>query len=176
VLFFERLYPHDAQVTPILHALRAAVRPDPSWLDEQLHWLLLRLLIVHRGVAREIDRLPRARPATRAEQYRRLLRGRALLEASLDRPVRLGDAARAACLAPHHFLRLFAHAFGETPHQLRLRRRLETARRLLETTDQSITTIALDVGFGCASSFGRAFRRRYGHAPQALRGTPARSK
>ncbi len=41
-----------------------------------------------------------------------LLRSREFLAESMDRPVRLEDAAREACLSPFHYHRLFVRSFG----------------------------------------------------------------
>lgn len=72
-------------------------------------------------------------------------------------------------MAPHHFLRLFAQAFGATPHQFRTHLRLEHAKRLLAETDMSITQICFELGFQSPASFSHLFRRHAGMAPAAFR-------
>lgn len=172
VAFFERLYPHDETMTPIVSRLRRAMaaRPvDGGRLEERLHDLLEGLLRVHRGLGKEIDALPSVRRATRVELYRRLQRARDYVESNLASSVGLRDMAGIACLSPHHFLRLFKHLFRETPHQYLIRRRLERARELLERTGLPVTAICLAVGFESLGSFSSLFRRRVGHSPSGYR-------
>ena len=69
-------------------------------------------------------------PVVEEETFARLCRSRDFLAASLDQPVRLTDAAGEACLSPYHYHRMFARAFGETPHDFVQRLRLDRARSL----------------------------------------------
>jgi AraC-like DNA-binding protein len=170
--FYDRTYPHDATLTPALHALRAAWpahQGDSAWLTEQLHHLAARLLAVHRDVRAEVAALPAVRAATREELYRRLHRARDYATAYFDQPLALEDLARAAALSPNHLLRTFRQVFGVTPHQYLTDLRLERARALLTQTGLPITEICLAVGFESLGSFSSLFRRRYGLAPRHLR-------
>ncbi|MEP7220005.1 MAG: helix-turn-helix transcriptional regulator, partial [Bacteroidota bacterium] len=81
----------------------------------------------------------------------------------------LADMAKIACLSPHHFLRLFKHAFQETPHQYLTRKRLEWAQDLLTSTERSITDICVSIGFESLGSFSWLFRRRFGASPDLFR-------
>lgn len=170
--FYERSYPHDAIVSPALLELRRAIaagRDEPGWLAERLHDLLGRLLQAHRHVSREVAAMPAARPATRAELYRRLHIAREYIAACYDRPVALDDVAAAACMSPNHLIRGFREAFGQTPHQYVAERRLERARHLLAHTRLSVTEICLAVGFESLGSFSWLFRRRVGVSPAEYR-------
>jgi AraC-like DNA-binding protein len=77
--------------------------------------------------------------------------------------------ARAAHLSQAHFSREFRRAFGETPHQYLLTRRLERAAALLRNTDHSVAEICLEVGLRSVGSFTTSFRRAYGLTPTAYR-------
>lgn len=77
--------------------------------------------------------------------------------------------AREAAVSPYHFIRLFQAVFGETPHQLRTRARLDRARELLVASDGSITDICMQVGFSSLGSFSRLFSRHVGESPSAYR-------
>ena len=87
----------------------------------------------------------------------------------LDRDLSVADLAAVAGLSPAHFSRLFAAAAGEPPHRYVRAVRLDEAARLLRTTRRSVLDIALTVGYGDPSSFGAAFRRRFGASPTAYR-------
>jgi AraC family transcriptional regulator len=73
--------------------------------------------------------------------------------------------ASEAGMSRFHFLREFKKAFGLTPHAFLLERRLERAANLLRKGERTITTIALDSGFGSSSQFSTHFKRRFGVAP-----------
>lgn len=60
---------------------------------------------------------------------------------------------------------LFSRATGTTPRRYFERRRLETARRLLERPDASMKQIAAELGFRHASHFTQWFKARAGVAP-----------
>ena len=88
----------------------------------------------------------------------------------------LADLAAAANMSVTHFRRLFCETFGETPAKYAMRLRLNRARALLEETDDTVASIATDVGFYDQSHFVKAFRRIYRTSPDAYRkrhGRPA---
>jgi AraC-like DNA-binding protein len=78
------------------------------------------------------------------ERY--LLRARDLADARYADVLTVADLAHAAGLSPAHFSREFKHAFGESPHQYLLTRRLERAARLLRVTDWSVADTCFAVG------------------------------
>lgn len=104
-------------------------------------------------------------PATLA----RLCRARDWLAASFDRRTSLEDAAREACLSSFYFNRLFAEAFGETPHEFVTRLRIERAKRLLLADASSVTDICFEVGYRSLGSFSTRFRSLTGLSPAAFR-------
>ena len=100
---------------------------------------------------------------------RHLLRSRDLIEARYRDPLDVATLARAARLSPAHFSREFRRAFGESPHQYLLTRRLERAASLLRTTDRSVADICFSVGLSSVGSFTTSFGRLYGMTPTAYR-------
>jgi AraC-like DNA-binding protein len=82
----------------------------------------------------------------------------------------LADLARDAGLSRYHFLRTFRRVTGVTPHQWLLRARLREAARRLVANHESITDLALDVGFDDLSNFIRSFRAEFGVSPSRYRG------
>ncbi|MGH7451400.1 MAG: helix-turn-helix domain-containing protein [bacterium] len=108
------------------------------------------------------------------EIYRRLHRAKDFIDSCYQQQIQLPQIARIAQLSRYHFLRLFKTAFNETPYQYLTRRRLETARTLLATTDIPITQVCYEAGFEDLSSFGRLFRQFSGLSPKAFRRDTAR--
>jgi AraC-like DNA-binding protein len=100
---------------------------------------------------------------------RHLLRARDLADARYREPLDVTALARAAHLSPAHFSREFRRAFGETPHQHLLTRRLERAAALLRGTDRSVADICFTVGLTSVGSFTTSFGRIFGLSPTAYR-------
>ena len=107
---------------------------------------------------------------------RHLLRAKDLIDARYAAPLDVPLVARAAHLSPAHFSREFRRAFGETPHQYLLTRRLERAAALLRNTDRSVAEICFAVGLQSVGSFTTSFGRAFGLSPTAYRAAhpPAR--
>lgn len=81
--------------------------------------------------------------------------------------------ARQACMCPSHFTRAFKSVFGSTPGEFVENLRLNEARRRLSSRDKTLDSVATSVGFANATTFRRAFARRFGAGPGACldRGT-----
>jgi AraC-like DNA-binding protein len=109
---------------------------------------------------------------------RHLLRAKDLIDARYREALDVPTLARAAHLSPAHFSREFRRAFGETPHQYLLTRRLERAAALLRNTDRTVADICLVVGLRSVGSFTTSFTRTYGLSPTAYRALypPARAR
>jgi AraC-like DNA-binding protein len=99
--------------------------------------------------------------------FARLCVARERLRASERVP--LVRVAREARLSTGELIRRFAALFGETPHQYRLRERLDRAKRLLASSERSVTDVCMEVGFSSVGSFSAWFARRVGLAPSAYR-------
>jgi AraC-like DNA-binding protein/effector-binding domain-containing protein len=89
--------------------------------------------------------------------------------AHLDEDLSLSALAAQTGLSVFHLHRLFSATTGETPKQLTQRLRLSRAAAMLLTGRDSILDIALSCGFQSHEVFCRAFRRRFGIAPNAYR-------
>lgn len=172
VLFFEKTYPHDSVLSPMMMNIRSVIqqnRVTPDWEEEQYHLLLERMLHVHRGIAQEVDRIPGVRRSTRVEIYRRLHEAKDFIDGNFEQKLTLDSIAGIAFMSSHHFLRLFRHVFGITPHQYLTQRRLERACRLLSESSLSIAEICRRVGFTSHGSFSWMFRRRMDRSPEQYR-------
>lgn len=77
-------------------------------------------------------------------------------------------------LAPAYLAELFTTELGQPPHRYLNERRIERARQLLETSDITITALAVSLGFSSSQHFARVFRQLTGTTPTAFRSSPAR--
>jgi len=91
------------------------------------------------------------------------------MDSEYPRALNVEEIARSAHLTSAHFSRQFRLAFGETPHQYLLSRRLERAAALLANTDYSVTRICELVGVASLGSFSTCFRRAYAASPTTYR-------
>jgi AraC-like DNA-binding protein len=108
-----------------------------------------------------------------ADEVAHLRRARDLVDRVYAEPLDVLALARRAHLSPAHFSRRFKEAFGETPYQYVLTRRVERAQELLRNTDHTVTDICLEVGFQSLGSFSAVFHRVAGMSPTAYRATTA---
>jgi AraC-like DNA-binding protein len=112
-------------------------------------------------------RKPARSPSARDE--RRITVALRRIEAEAHEHLALTDLARDAAMSPYHFLRTFQLLVGMTPHQFVLRTRLHRAAVRLRRSDETVSAIAFDMGFGDLSTFNRRFRRVTGLSPSAYR-------
>lgn len=91
------------------------------------------------------------------------------IDEHLGQPLDLDGLAQVAGLSKYHFIRVFSHQMGNTPHQYLRQRRVDQARRLLQTTDLSVAEIVEQVGYRDISSFIAHFRMVMGLTPAQYR-------
>jgi AraC family transcriptional regulator len=100
------------------------------------------------------------------EQLRRVI---AYIDANIDSALDVDKLSSAASLHPAYFGRQFKRATNTSPHQFVIGRRVERAKRLLETTRQPIAEVAAACGFCHQEHLTRVFRARCGTTPSAYR-------
>ena len=99
-----------------------------------------------------------------------------LLDNELASDLSLSALAQSAGLSKPHFVRLFRNATGMSPHQYVMRKRIEQARELVETSTVPLAEIAGKVGLASQSHLNRVFQRAFGTTPGAARRQSTRGK
>ena len=161
--FQERLRPGDRVLTYLLAELQCSG-------DERVVWKLAEELAKQHANARaQAVKLPASKASTRQELWRRLQRGRNVMEGAIGDPLDLARVARQAALSPYHFHRSFTRLFGETPHKYLTRRRMERAASLLKSTDMPVVDVCYACGYQSLSSFSGLFRKYAGVPPAWFR-------
>ena len=117
-----------------------------------------------------LDRLqgessPAQRQRVTERDRRQLAQVRELLSVSFTQPPTIHQLARRFGLNRNKLCRGFLLLNGATIHEFCDALRMDQARRMLQTSQLSISEIALSAGYGSSSSFSAAFHRRFGHAP-----------
>ena len=111
-----------------------------------------------RGGVQATDDLARVMPAMEIVDQR-------LAEPELS----VGDLAAAIFLSEVQFRKIFRRATGTTPAKFIQRRRVEAARTMLRSTDDTVESIAFACGFREAGFFHRVFRKWTGTTPGRYR-------
>jgi AraC family transcriptional regulator len=172
VEFAERLYEHENLVSPVLKHIRLAIDAGPvedAWLEEQLLFLLGRMLRLQYKTIDVESVVPSRKPATRRELMRRVSLGVDFMQTRYRDALLLKDIAAAAHLSPFHYLRVFKSVYRISPSEYLSRKRSAAALRLLQDSDWSMSVIAEHVGFGNRTSLYRHLRKHYGVEPRELR-------
>jgi AraC family transcriptional regulator len=165
------LQPGDVLQDPTLRSLmelllrekRNSFRSGPLFLDS-LATALASYLSQHYAVS-----LPSKQHFTGGMSVSTLRRCLELMEAHLDRDLRLNELAIEAGVSSSHFLRSFRQSTGKTPHQFLLHRRVERAKALMRTQTTSLTEVALASGFADQHHLARVFHRITGMPPSHYR-------
>jgi AraC family transcriptional regulator len=87
----------------------------------------------------------------------------------LDERHSLRDLASIAYLSPYHFHRIFRLGTGVPPGRFVTALRIDAAKRLLLTSDLSVTQICFAVGYHSLGTFTTQFSRLVGLSPRGFR-------
>ncbi len=104
--------------------------------------------------------------ATRDADFERVVR---YIVENIDRDVRMADAAKMAGLSEAGFSRTFKRMSGSNFVDYVRKLRVAQACRLLRQTQQPVSEICYEVGFGNLSNFNRQFRVEIGTSPTEYR-------
>jgi len=118
-------------------------------------------------VSEEVSRTPNVNRGGLASWQKRAVTG--YIEEHLRKQISLSKLAELVRLSQHHFCRAFKQSFGIPPHQYQVQRRMEVAKALLANRTNSVTDIALSLGYAQPSSFSSSFRKTTGWTPTVYR-------
>ena len=97
-----------------------------------------------------------------------LRRARDLIDRDYARPLDVPTMAAGALMSPAHFSRQFKAAYGETPYNYLMTRRIERAMALLRS-GASVTDACMEVGCTSLGSFSSRFAEIVGMPPSEYR-------
>jgi AraC family transcriptional regulator len=156
----------DPFIIQMAIALRSALndRSTASQIYvERLSWALAAHLVHSSDHAQATDPLA---GGLSNDQLRRVI---AYIDANIDSALDVDKLSSAASLHPVYFGRQFKRATNTSPHQFVIGRRVERAKRLLESTRQPIAEVAAACGFCHQEHLTRVFRARCGTTPSVYR-------
>jgi transcriptional regulator GlxA family with amidase domain len=103
------------------------------------------------------------------DELAHLRRARDHMDREYASPLDVPAMARTALMSPSHFSRQFKAAYGETPYNYLMTRRIERAKALLRRGDLSVTEVCMAVGCMSLGSFSARFTELVGESPSAYR-------
>jgi transcriptional regulator GlxA family with amidase domain len=92
-----------------------------------------------------------------------------LMEANIEEPLSTDDIANLVGISRRQLERLFKQYLGSLPSRYYLELRLQRARQLLQSTNNSIVQVGLMCGFSSGSHFSTAFGALFGNTPREER-------
>lgn len=92
-----------------------------------------------------------------------------LMEANIEEPLSTDDIAHLVGISRRQLERLFKQYLGSLPSRYYLELRLQRARQLLQSTNNSIVQVGLMCGFSSGSHFSTAFGALFGNTPREER-------
>jgi AraC family transcriptional regulator of adaptative response / methylphosphotriester-DNA alkyltransferase methyltransferase len=113
-------------------------------------------------------------PAWRSAEEELVKKLLAVIDSSYGEPLTLHEMAERLFVSPFYLQRCFKRVMNISPGKYLLQKRIEQAKRLLAETNESITEIALQVGFRNSSHFTTVFQRETRFKPTRYRKLVAR--
>ena len=167
--FFENVYSMKSKLGKDLNSLVHGLLDNTITVTEDTF-----LTIAKKVVLQELDNfkslnnLRSIRSATKKELLKRLLKGKDFIDENYLGNPGMIDIVKQSNMSEFHFFRSFKQAFGYSPYQYMMKKRLEHAT-LLINKDETFTTIALKCGFPDLFTFSKAFKRAYGSSPSSYK-------
>ena len=170
--FFETVCPvNAAQFGDKLKRLVVSISNGRAHHDINKEWFLdlIEKVIFHEyGNYLALSGLQSVKLETRKEILQRLKIARQYIDDEYLGIAEINQVAVFCNMSEFHFFRSFRQAFGISPYQYILNKRLETAKELLIAGDMSVTDIAAHCNFPDIFTFSKAFKRRFAVAPSRL--------
>lgn len=169
-LFLENQYnAQHTQVGALLRQLTQAVRYNTlqeNDLTMEFFYLMAEGIVADQiPIFKQLHSIPSIKTATKKDLCRRLNRGREFIETHFSLPLTVADIAQEACMSEYHFFRLFRAAFGTSPTQYLIQKRLEYGRKILQQNHYSVSAAAFEAGFSDIHAFSKAFKKHFGVSP-----------
>jgi AraC-like DNA-binding protein len=162
----------DVVATQLIEAAYCALGGDGTATQEHIDRALV-LLQDKRGpvvsTARHSIPTESQQEAAGALSAWRAQRVTAYVDTHLSGSIRVRDLAQLVGLSNSYFCHAFKRRYGLTVHVYLTCRRIEMAQRLMLTTSESLSEIALSCGMSDQAHFTRAFRRIVGETPNRWR-------
>ena len=162
--FVVRTGARNASLLEPLRALERA-KQSPGFGQQMLERALLYQLLIALTRGMQEQALPFASASAVDEKIAAILQ---YLASHLTEKISIDDLAARFYISKYHMMRRFRAQTGYTIHAYLVGKRLMLAREKI-SAGVPVMEAACQCGFGDYSSFSRAYRRKFGHAPSSAR-------
>lgn len=116
-------------------------------------------------IYKQLQGIPSIKASTKKDIMRRLSRGKDFIDGHYTSDIYVEQIASEALMSQFHFYRLFKKVYGKSPYQYIKEKRLTLAHQYIVNGNDSITEIALKVGYADLFSFSKGYKQFYGKSP-----------
>lgn len=161
-----RLGPKNEIVGTMRRILRERDKGE-IWSEFLIYILVTELFVlISRTMKQEYEQSSKYRSMNLKES---LYIAKEYMDHNYNRDIVLGDVARYIYLSESYFAHSFKDEFHISPKNYILKKRIETAKEILVTTDMKISDVAISVGFSSQQRFNDIFRKTEGTTPLKYR-------
>jgi AraC-like DNA-binding protein len=170
--FFEAVCPVNVarfgnKLNDLVYAI--AKGQAPGYINKEWFLDLVEKIIFHEyGNYLALNGIRSIKLETRKEILTRLKIARRYMDDEYLSIEEINKVAVFCNMSEFHFFRSFRQAFGISPYQYLLNKRLESAKEMIIEGAMSVTDIAAHCNFPDIFTFSKAFKRRFGIPPSRL--------
>lgn len=161
---FTPVYPYYTDVIAPIDACDEICKTKPQGYELYIKSMLFNFFFILDNRCRNLSKPPKDKKAL--EKMKIVLK---YVENNYDHKIAIADVANLVGFSESHFMRYFKETMDTTFIEYLKDYRLTMAGRLLQSSDDSILTIATEVGFDNLSYFNRTFKSFYGMTPLQYR-------
>lgn len=170
--FFESVCPvNGAQFGNKLNELVLAISNGQAqhYINKEWFLDLVEKIMFHEyGNYLALNNIRSVKLGTRKEILSRLRIAKQYMDDEFLEVDEIRQVAKTCNMSEFHFFRSFRQAFGVSPYQYLLGKRLDLAKELIIAGDRLVTDIATHCNFPDVYTFSKAFKRRFNVAPSRL--------
>jgi len=164
LLEFRREHENQAAILELLR--KTAAVQESEYREFQTRNLLAEIWLL---LIQEMKRLESGTGLPRHVSQERIQTMLSYVHRNFGEKLTLDQIAESASISKRECLRCFQSCIGKSPIEYLMEYRVQVAERLLQTTDRSITEIAMETGFSGSAYFSKVFREFRGCSPSQYR-------
>jgi AraC family transcriptional activator of pyochelin receptor len=104
-----------------------------------------------------------------SQDFKKIHQSKDILLDNLENPPSLSALAKIVGLNEYKLKVGFKSVFGLPPYTLLQEHKLILAKKMLESGNQSVTEVAIKIGYSNFSKFSLAFKKKFGKNPSSIR-------
>ncbi len=137
----------------------------PEFSREFYFGLAENILLDHIPVYRQLQSIRAIKASAKKDLYHRLMRGKEYIDLLFLENLSVAEVAKESGMSEYHFYRMFKSAFGKSPLQYIIGKRLSRGNELLKKHQMSVTDVAENTGFSNVHAFSKSYRKHFGRSP-----------